>query len=122
MASCEGIKEHLVRKADDPSDTHWEYTYHQRLFAYTVPGIGGPMDQIETLGKTVRLGRYVHMADNDHLYGSCFREFEGRFLRELKDCSFEERTMRYEDMADLMEEARPGLLEKARTRRSSASG
>jgi len=28
MEVCEGIKDHLVRRADDPEDTRWEYTYH----------------------------------------------------------------------------------------------
>lgn len=52
----EGIKDHLVRKASDPEDTRWEYTYHQRLFRYTVPGRGDGIDQIaaiaEKLAKT----------------------------------------------------------------------
>ena len=37
MEVCEGIKDHLVRDPDDPNDTRWEYTYHQRLFGYEVP-------------------------------------------------------------------------------------
>jgi thymidylate synthase len=34
MEVCEGIKDHCVRDPNDPSDTRWEYTYHQRLFRY----------------------------------------------------------------------------------------
>ena len=34
MEVCDGIKDHLVRDRNDPEDTRWEYTYHQRLFAY----------------------------------------------------------------------------------------
>ena len=51
----DGIKDHCVRDAAaDPDDTRWEYTYHQRLFAYAVPG-GGLYDQIELLaGKLAR--------------------------------------------------------------------
>ena len=37
MEVCDGIKDHLVRNPDDPDDTRWEYTYHQRLFKYEVP-------------------------------------------------------------------------------------
>ena len=48
MEVCEGIKDHLVRKADDPSDTRWEYTYHERLFKYRSPNIA-PVDQIDTM-------------------------------------------------------------------------
>lgn len=199
MEVLEGIKDHLVRNPDDPKDTRWEYTYHQRLFAYNVPGLP-PVDQIETLcrklaktphtrraqavtwkvwedndcydpaclqsiwcrileeeadqpvlsmnvrfrsndaykaafmnifalvqlqkkiaarvseltGREVAVGRYCHMADSYHIYGSYFREFEGRFLGALQKREFEQRTMRYEDVKDMMEEARPMLLEKAK--------
>ncbi len=198
MEVCEGIKDHLVRKADDAEDTRWEYTYHQRLFGYEVPSLA-PFDQIEMLcrklaetsytrraqattwkvwednscydpaclqsiwcriteeagerilsmnvrfrsndaykaafmnifalvqlqqriaariaelsGLPVRLGRYCHMADSYHIYGSYFREFEGRFLGALDKRTFEQRTLRYEDVRDMMEEARPAILEKAR--------
>jgi thymidylate synthase len=198
MEVCEGIKDHLVRNAEDSGDTRWEYTYHQRLFAYEVPSFK-PFDQIELLsrklaqtsytrraqaitwkvwedndcydpaclqsvwcriteeagerilsmnvrfrsndaykaafmnifalvqlqqkiaarigelsGQPVRLGRYCHMADSYHIYGSYFREFEGRFLGALDKRTFEQRTLHYEDVREMMEEARPAILEKAR--------
>ena len=198
MEVCDGIKDHCVRDPDDPEDTRWEYTYHQRLFGYQVPGLD-PTDQIEQvcrqLAKTpysrraqaitwkvwedstcydpaclqsiwcritrdgdqsvlnmnvrfrsndaykaafmnifalvqlqrriaerieelagggVRLGRYCHLADSYHIYGSILEEFEGRFLNMLEKRSFKKRTMRYEDVRDMMEQARPGILEKAR--------
>lgn len=198
MEVCEGIKDHLVRDPNDPHDTRWEYTYHQRLFAYTVPTFK-PFDQIEQLcqklartphsrraqaitwkvwedndcydpaclqslwcriteqdgglvlsmnvrfrsndaykaafmnifalvqlqqriarrlaellGQPVQVGRYVHMADSYHLYGAYFKEFEGRFLGALQKRSFEQRTLRYADVRDMMEEARPLILEKVR--------
>ncbi len=197
MEVCDGIKDHLVRDRRDPGDTRWEYTYHQRLFNYEVPGVGG-YDQIETIcrkladtsytrraqavtwkvwedndcydpaclqsvwcritgtdtapvlsmnvrfrsndaykaafmnmfalvhlqqriaarvsaacGREVRVGRYCHLADSYHIYGSYFREFEGRFLGALGKRTFEQRTMRYEDVRDMMEEARPAILRKA---------
>jgi thymidylate synthase len=199
MEVCDGIKDHLVRKADDPTDTRWEYTYHQRLFKYITPTLG-PFDQIETMsrklaetpytrraqsitwkvwedndcydppclqsiwcriieeegapvlsmnvrfrsndaykaafmnifalvqlqrqiadnvsrkiGKPVTLGRYCHLADSYHIYGSYFHEFEGRFLNALDKRTFEQRTMRYEDFREIMEAARPRILEKSRT-------
>jgi len=198
MEVSEGIKDHLVREPDNPEDSRWEYTYHQRLFSYTVP-TRSPINQIEALchklaeaphtrraqavtwkvwednacydpaclqslwcriteendgpvvsmnvrfrsndaykaafmnifalveiqrriaarvgelmGRTVRLGRYCHMADSYHLYGSYFREFEERFLRSLEKRTFAQRTMRYEDLREMMEAARPTILEKAR--------
>ena len=197
MEVCEGIKDHLVRDPEDPKDTRWEYTYHQRLFKYEVPTLK-PFDQIELVaqklaktphtrraqaitwkvwedndcydpacmqsiwcrlieqngeavlsmnvrfrsndaykaafmnifalvqlqqriarriaeltGKPVVLGRYVHMVDSYHIYGSYFREFEGRFLGALQKRSFEQRTLRYSDLQDMMEESRPMILEKA---------
>ena len=47
MEVCDGIKDHLVRDPSDAADTRWEYTYHQRLFRYDVPGARRPIDQIE---------------------------------------------------------------------------
>lgn len=199
MEVLEGIKDHLVRDAHDPSDTRWEYTYHQRLFRYAAPTLD-PVDQIEILcrklaavpftrraqaitwkvwedndcydpaclqslwcrileeegkpvlsmnvrfrsndaykaafmnmfalvqlqariaarvseltGKAVGVGRYAHSADSYHIYGSYFREFEGRFLGALQKRTFEQRTMRYLDVREMMEAARAGILEKART-------
>jgi len=199
MEVCEGIKDHWVRDPSDPADTRWEYTYHQRLFAYAVPS-GRVYDQIETLcqklaktfhtrraqaitwkvwedndcydpaclqsvwariteesgepvlsinvrfrsndaykaafmnifalvqlqqrmaarvselsGRTVRIGRYVHMADSYHIYGSYFHEFDTRFLAAVERRTFEQRTLRYADYREMMEEARPALLEKARS-------
>jgi thymidylate synthase len=198
MEVCEGIKDHWVRDPDNPGDTRWEYTYHQRLFAYQVP-TRQPIDQIERMcrklaetphtrraqaltwkvwedndcydpaclqslwcrvteengepvlsmnvrfrsndaykaafmnifalvemqrriaarvseisGRTVKVGRYCHLADSYHIYGSYFREFEARFLGALDKRTFEQRTMRYQDLREMMEEARPAILEKAR--------
>ncbi len=198
MEVLDGIKDHLVRDRNDPKDTRWEYTYHQRLFKYEVPSLR-PFDQIELLaqrlartphtrraqaitwkvwedndcydpacmqsiwcrileeegepvlsmnvrfrsndaykaafmnifalvqlqqriagriselsGRPVAVGRYCHMADSYHIYGSYFKEFEGRFLGALQKRSFEQRTLRYADVKEMMEEARPMILEKAR--------
>lgn len=199
MEVCDGIKDHLVRNPDDPKDTRWEYTYHQRMFKYTVPSLK-PFDQIEILcqklaktphtrraqaitwkvwedndcydpacmqsvwcrllveadqsvlsmnvrfrsndaykaafmnifalvqlqsriasriteltGKPVQVGRYCQMVDSYHIYGSYFKEFEGRFQGMLQKRSFEQRTLRYEDVREMMEEARPMIMEKARS-------
>jgi thymidylate synthase len=199
MEVCDGIKDHLVRDPNDPKDTRWEYTYHQRLFKYEVPGLK-PFDQIEIAcqklaraphtrraqaitwkvwedndcydpacmqsiwcrileqdgrrvlsmnvrfrsndaykaafmnifalvrlqqrmaariaelsGRPVEVGRYCHMVDSYHIYGSYFREFKGRFLGALQKRTFEQRALNYADVRDMMEEARPMILEKART-------
>lgn len=72
-------------------------------------------DRISELsGKTVKLGRYVHIADSYHIYGSYFGEFKERFLEGLERRDFEGRTFRYEDVKDIMEEARPMIMEKVK--------
>lgn len=222
MEVCEGIKDHCVRDPADPSDTRWEYTYHQRLFGYQVPRLA-PIDQIEhvcrqlaetpytrraqaitwkvwedttcydpaclqsiwcrishqaghsqghqraaaaagpvvsmnvrfrsndaykaafmnifalvqlqrriaarvaeltrSLGRqrdqnapaTVRLGRFCHMADSFHIYGRDLPEFEGRFLGALRKRTFEQRSVRYEEVREMMEGARPAILQRAQT-------
>lgn len=68
-------------------------------------------------GTTVRLGRYCHMADSYHIYGKDLAEFEGRFLGALKNRSFAQRTVRYEDVKPIMDQARPAILEKVRKMR-----
>jgi hypothetical protein len=54
------------------------------------------------------------LADSYHLYGSYFQEFESRFLLAREKRTFEQRTLRYEDWREIMEAARPAILEKAR--------
>jgi thymidylate synthase len=197
----DGIKDHCVRDSvNDANDTRWEYTYHQRLFDYSVPGIEGSFDQIEMIceklakapysrraqaitwkvwedqfcddpaclqsiwcrllpdddgnlvlntnvrfrsndaykaafmnifalvmlqqriaqdiakrtNRKVRIGRYVHQADSYHIYGSYFKEFQGRFLDALKSRTFDQRTMYYSVVKEMMQEATPKILEKAK--------
>ncbi len=196
----EGIKDHCIRNASDPNDSRWEYTYHQRLFSYTIPGVGRIYDQIEIIaeklakvsytrraqaitwkvwedntcydpaclqsvwcrllagendtwslntnvrfrsndaykaafmnmfaltqlqvkiaaritelsGRKIELGRYVHQADSYHIYGSYFEEFHNRFLKAINSRPFEQRTYRYEDVREIMQEAIPAIREKAK--------
>ncbi|HUI11504.1 MAG TPA: thymidylate synthase [Bacteroidota bacterium] len=69
----------------------------------------------QKLGRSVTPGRYCHLADSYHIYGSYFNEFEGRFLSALQKRTFEQRTMRYADFREMMDDARPGIIEKARS-------
>ena len=74
----------------------------------------------ELSGIPIAMGRYCHMADSYHIYGSNLAEFESRFLGALSKRQFEQRTMRYEDVREVMEAARPSILEKARKMGRSA--
>lgn len=51
MEVLDGIKDHLLRDPNDPEDTRWEYTYHQRLFNYMLPDSETVFDQIEILAQ-----------------------------------------------------------------------
>jgi len=198
MEVCDGIKDHLVRDPDDEDDTRWEYTYHQRLFDYSVPLCKATFDQIEgialklakapysrraqavtwkvwedntcydpaclqsiwcritfdgdmpilnmnvrfrsndaykaafmnifalvmlqskiagriseLIGRTVYVGRYCHLADSYHIYGSNMEEFEARFLGAIEKRTFDERTFRYADVREIMVDAIPKILDKA---------
>lgn len=68
----------------------------------------------ELSGKTITLGRYVHFADSYHIYGSYFQEFKERFLGGIERRSFEERTFRYADVKEIMDEARPMIMTKVK--------
>ncbi len=39
----DGVHDHWV----DPESGKWQYTYHERLFAFSCPGLDEPVDQIE---------------------------------------------------------------------------
>ncbi|MBC8403095.1 MAG: hypothetical protein H8E14_16535 [Candidatus Marinimicrobia bacterium] len=62
MEVLDGIKDHWVRDPDDPDDTRWEYTYHQRLFNYSVPGSGTLHDQIEIIAEKLAKIPYTRRA------------------------------------------------------------
>jgi thymidylate synthase len=66
-------------------------------------------------GASVQLGRYCHLADSYHIYGSNMQEFASRFLGALDSRPFDRRTMRYADVKDMMEDARPAILRKAQS-------
>ncbi|OGU60821.1 MAG: hypothetical protein A2V66_08690, partial [Ignavibacteria bacterium RBG_13_36_8] len=59
----EGIKDHLIRNsADDKKDTRWEYTYHQRLFDYSIPNVKEIYNQIELLSQKLAATPYTRRA------------------------------------------------------------
>lgn len=60
------------------------------------------------IGQAIRPGQYTHIADSFHIYGSYFEEFKS-FLELVNNRSFERRTYRTEDVADLIEAAREAI-------------
>lgn len=50
MEVLDGIKDHCVRNPSAyTDDTRWEYTYHERLCRYSVPGLETAYNQIEII-------------------------------------------------------------------------
>jgi thymidylate synthase len=88
----EGIKNHLVRDAtSNPGDTRWEYTYHQRLFQYSVPGIPTIYDQIEIMAKKLAATPHTRRAqaitwkvweDNSCYDPACLQSIWCRLIKE----------------------------------------
>jgi len=68
----------------------------------------------ELSGMPIKVGRYCHLADSYHIYGSNMDEFENRFLKAVDERTFEGRTFLYDDVKGMMEEARPIILKKAK--------
>jgi thymidylate synthase len=62
----------------------------------------------EKIGKKIKVGKYLHVADSYHIYGSYYPDFKG-FLDTLKKRSFEERTWSTSFAEPFFEEARKRL-------------
>ena len=48
-----GVHDHWIA----PQEGKWEYTYHERLFNYRVPGISEPINQIAAAINKLQIGR-----------------------------------------------------------------
>ncbi|MCX7001102.1 MAG: thymidylate synthase [Candidatus Sumerlaeota bacterium] len=196
----EGIKDHWIRDPNNPEDQRWEYTYHERLFSYRIPGLQTSFDQIDAVagklsrkpfsrraqaitwkvwedlnihdpaclqsiwcrilpgeddiwtlnmnvrfrsndayeaafmnmfailslqekiaekisekaGRPVTIGRYLHLADSYHIYGSRIEDFKSRFLSQIEKRTFEERTWTMEFAQPLFDEAKVKIAEKVK--------
>jgi len=53
-----GVHDHWI----NPAEGKWEYTYHERLFAYGVPGLEKPIDQIAAVVKKLREAPHTRRA------------------------------------------------------------
>ncbi len=62
----------------------------------------------KNIGRRIKVGKYVHIADSYHIYGSYYKDFKG-FLETLKKRSFEERTWQTSFAEPFFEEARRKL-------------
>jgi len=83
-------------------NTHWRSrdaykAAFMNIFAFTElqREIAGKVSA--KLGSDVEVGRYVDITDSYHIYGSYFEEFQDRFLKNIENRTFEERTWRTDD-------------------------
>ncbi|MBC7188647.1 hypothetical protein H5U35_00295 [Candidatus Aerophobetes bacterium] len=67
----------------------------------------------EKTGKKITPGKYIHIADSYHIYGSYYREVEN-FIETTKKRSFEERTWTTSFAMPFFEEARKKIKKEAR--------
>jgi len=87
----DGIKDHWVRDPDNPADTRWEYTYHERMVSYKVPGLAEPVNQLDAMARALADAPHTRRAqmitwqpwkDPAAYDPACFQSLWGRILRE----------------------------------------
>ncbi|MDZ7331281.1 MAG: thymidylate synthase [candidate division KSB1 bacterium] len=64
------------------------------------------------IGQSIRIGRYVDESDSFHIYGKRLADFENRFLRNLIERDFSQRTFFRRDAEPFFEERRKKLHEQ----------
>jgi thymidylate synthase len=62
LEMMEGIKDHWIRDPANAQDKRWEYTYHERLTAYTVPGGKGRYNQLDAVVERLAETPYTRRA------------------------------------------------------------
>ena len=86
----DGIHDHWIK----PEEGKWQYSYHERIAAYTVPGRAEPVDQLEHAVRSLVEAPHTRRAqcvlwkpwtDADHEHAAClqrlwFRIFDDRLL------------------------------------------
>jgi len=68
----------------------------------------------EKSGRAVAVGRYVHLADSYHIYGTRIEDFKSRFLSQIERRTFEERTWTMEFAQMIFDEAKEKIAEKVK--------
>lgn len=100
----EGIKDHWVRDPDDPADRRWEYTYHERMVNYRVPGLPSPIDQLETMAQNLAKSPITRRAqmiswkpweDSRVSDPACWQSYWGRISRDETGCAVLSVNMRF---------------------------
>ena len=69
----------------------------------------------QKIGRKIKVGKYVHIADSYHIYGSYYKDFRG-FLETLRKRSFGERTWSTSFAEPFFEEARRKLKKEKKNK------
>lgn len=86
----DGIKDHWVRDKNNPDDKKWEYTYHERIVKYSVPGLEEKINQLELMAEKIAKSPITRRAqivswkpweDNSCYDPACFQSLWGRAPR-----------------------------------------
>jgi len=87
----EGVKDHWVRDPNNPKDQRWEYTYHERMAKYQVPGLKEAVDQFEVMAQNLAKSPVTRRAqmiswkaweDPGAYDPPCWQSFWGRLSRD----------------------------------------
>ncbi len=106
----DGIKDHWIRDPEDPDDERWEYTYHERMFNYKVPGLEKAIDQFETMANNLAKSPITRRAqmiswkvwdDSEISDPACFQSYWGRCRRHNKEDQGSEFSVYREDAGEL---------------------
>lgn len=100
----DGIKDHWVRDPNNPADQRWEYTYHERMARYRVPGLKEAVDQFEAMAQNIAKSPITRRAQmiswkawEDDKVGDppCWQSYWGRISRDEKDVAHLNINMRF---------------------------
>jgi len=100
----DGIKDHWVRDPNDPSDQRWEYTYHERMAKYRVPGLKEAVDQFEIMAQNIAKSPITRRAqmiswkaweDDKVADPPCWQSYWGRISRDEKGVAYLNINMRF---------------------------
>ncbi len=94
----DGIKDNWIRDPNNPNDERWEYTYHERMFKYKVPGLEQTLNQFEIMTQNLarspitrraQISSWKPWEDSQISDPACFQSMWGRILREHPEEGFE---------------------------------
>ncbi|MBI2629612.1 hypothetical protein HYW76_00765 [Candidatus Pacearchaeota archaeon] len=93
----DGIKDGWIRDKTNPADKRWEYTYHERIFKYKIPGLENTINQFKLMTENLARGPITRRAQvvtwqpwEDAVISdpACLQSIWGRILRDNPQAQF----------------------------------